>query len=236
MLGWKDEPVVPLSNCIISTTDYNSSNCCTHFRNKHKALLHELSADVPNVNSSVVATSSQPSLKQHLISQYGQKNCIASVASSNTALAFLYSFFNNANVAIHQANNPNLTKFIDYILEHATQFRYKPSDCHFSRWKYQKQRDLRFANFIVTLKNIITYTRDYYNERLNKTNTPFLCVSHDGWDSKDNDVLGVSVHLVVPAGHWKTVHLAVGLKRVTSKKSQHGRCNISYFKSVSLNY
>ena len=48
---------------------------------------------------------------------------------------------------------------------------------------------------------------------------PFITVSHDGWDSKDNDILGVSIHFVVPQ-HWKMVSLAIGLRRIYSKSSQ----------------
>jgi hypothetical protein len=46
----------------------------------------------------------------------------------------------------------------------------------------------------------------------------FICVSHDGWDSKDNDVLGVSIHFIIPV-YWQVVNLAIGLKRTLNKKS-----------------
>jgi hypothetical protein len=80
-----------------------------------------------------------------------------------------------------------------------------------------KQREDRFAKFILSLKELVTYSRNYYKTKLSKC-IPFLCVSHDGWDSLDHDILGVSLHFIVP-GHWKVINVAVGLKRIRSKKS-----------------
>jgi hypothetical protein len=80
-----------------------------------------------------------------------------------------------------------------------------------------KQRDDRFLKFVSSLKELVIYSRDYYKGKFIK-NVPFLCVSHDGWDSIEHDILGVCLHFIVP-GYWKVINLAIGLKRIRSKKS-----------------
>ena len=91
----------------------------------------------------------------------------------------------------------------------------------FSRYKYKKQEYSQFFTFISTVKYLVSFTRDYYKTVLNvEEGIPFICVSHDGWDSKDNNVLGVCIHFIVPH-HWKMVSLAIGLRRVYSKTAEH---------------
>jgi hypothetical protein len=58
-----------------------------------------------------------------------------------------------------------------------------------------------------------------FTKKLNTSCTPFLYVSHDGWDSKDNDLLGVSLHFIVPV-YWVTVN-AIGLKRIYQETSEN---------------
>ena len=79
------------------------------------------------------------------------------------------------------------------------------------------QRDDRFLKFVSSLKELVQYSRNYYEEKFSKI-IPYIFVSHDGWDSKDHDILGVCVHFIVP-GYWKVINLAAGLKRIRSKKS-----------------
>jgi hypothetical protein len=79
------------------------------------------------------------------------------------------------------------------------------------------QRDDRFLKFVTSLKELVNYSRNYYLDKFNKM-VPFICISHDGWDSKDHDILGVCVHFIVP-GYWMNINLAAGLKRIRSKKS-----------------
>jgi hypothetical protein len=71
------------------------------------------------------------------------------------------------------------------------------------------------------VKYLVSFTRVYYKNVLNvDEGIPFISVSHDGWDSKDNDVLGVSIHFIVPE-HWKMISMAIGLRRVYSKTAEH---------------
>ena len=71
-------------------------------------------------------------------------------------------------------------------------------ECFLSIWKYKKQEVSQFFTFKLTLKYLVTFTRDYYKKVLClKEGIPFITVSHDGWYSKDNGILGVSIHFVV---------------------------------------
>ena len=71
---------------------------------------------------------------------------------------------------------------------------------------------------VTSLKELVLYSRSYYEDKFKKRE-PFICISHDGWDSVDHDILGVCVHFVVP-GYWRMINVAVGLKRIRSKKSK----------------
>lgn len=70
---------------------------------------------------------------------------------------------------------------------------------------------------------LVQRARNYYNSVCNSLTVPFLCISHDGWDSKDNDLLGVSIHLLIP-DEWLEVNLDVGIRRIVNKQSQ-GICD-----------
>lgn len=142
------------------------------------------------------------------------------VGSPRVALSHLYSFFNESSVAIEQASNVHLNNFITYLLDNAESLRAKQNECLFSRWKYKRQELNHFFNFITTVTYLVKYSRDYYESVLKTTDVPFISVSHDGWDSKDNDVLGVSIHFILPV-YWMNVSMAVGLKRVYSKTADN---------------
>ena len=43
-------------------------------------------------------------------------------------------------------------------------------------------------------------------------------MAHDGWDWKDDDVLGVSIHLFDPLS-GEMFSVAIGLQRLSSKKA-----------------
>jgi hypothetical protein len=215
-LCWENHST-PMIESIISAYQYNPSNCKQHIRNIHQLSdLPGLTSDVStitNTNTEIPVTTKQT--KQSSILSYQQNS--TEIATPQIALSHLYGFFNEANVAIMQANNEHLSNFIHYLLDNAQQLRTRRNECLFSRYKYMNQRDDRFLKFVSSLKELVNYSRNYYLDKFNKT-VPFICISHDGWDSKDHDILGVCVHLVVP-GYWMNVNLAAGLKRIRSKKS-----------------
>jgi hypothetical protein len=71
----------------------------------------------------------------------------------------------------------------------------------------------------MLVMNLVEQTRQFYkNQTNNPDGIPFICVAHDGWDSTDHDILGVSIHLLIPYD-WVYVSMAVGLQRMSSKQS-----------------
>lgn len=210
------------------TVAYNASNAKAHLKAKHKDLIN-MASDMSSLTSSSMVTNSiisdydstvktPANMKQNKLFPY--KNNLSHRSSPSICLNYLYKFFNESNIAIEQANNQHLKRFIDLLLDHNTTSKVKREEFYFSRYKYKKYELESFTYFVNSIKNIICYSRNYYKEKLHTERTPFLYVSHDGWDSKDNDVLGVSIHLVVPY-FWNVLNLAVGLKRVHTKKSIH---------------
>jgi hypothetical protein len=216
-LCWETNSV-PMIKAVISAYKYNPSNCKDHIRTSHiPSEVPGLFSDVSTIThaNSEVTLKTNKATKQNSILNY-QSNA-GEIATPQIALSHLYNFFNEANIAIVQANNEHLSNFIRYLLDNAQNLKARRTECLFSRYKYMNQRDDRFLKFVSSLKELVHYSRNYYFEKFKKT-IPFICVSHDGWDSKDHDVLGVCVHFVVP-GYWKVVNLAAGLKRIRSKKS-----------------
>ena len=212
MLCWNN-PEYTLLDGIILTKDYNPSNLKSHVNHVHNATESPLFfSDVSTITNSVIPTNEKSQSSMLLFQQNP-----GIIATPQVALSYLYQFFNEANVAIQQTNNENLKTFIDYLLEYGAQLRIKKKECYFSRYKYMKQREDRYAKFILSMKELVSYSRNYYKTNLSKC-IPFLCVSHDGWDSLDHDILGVSLHFIVP-GHYNVINVAVGLKRIRSKKS-----------------
>lgn len=207
----------PIHSCIFYTPPgYNHSNLISHLRSKHgPEVIPELISDSSTIATTSV-TKASSGLRQNLLTRYGD---IKNEFDQNIALGYLYTFFTEANIAIVQSNNPNLQKFIDYVIDNGHNYKTKKHLLHFSEYKYKKQEILYFSGFVRNINNIIKYCKEYYNSFSGNNNIPFLNVSHDGWDSKDNDVLGVSIHFIVPS-YWKVVNVAIGLKRCRSKKSK----------------
>lgn len=178
--------------------------------------LYPQAQDFSTITNSVSQKSGPSSFKQKKMTKYTDDTTKVSPA---IGLSLLYQFFNDANIAIKQASNKHLRAFTDFLIDNGNQLKGKKSECYFTRYKYKKMESESFSYFVVAVRNIMNFCRGYYKEKFKVDDTPFLMVSHDGWDSKDNDMLGVSIHICVPS-YWKVLNIAIGLKRVTSKKSK----------------
>jgi hypothetical protein len=201
---------------LVSIVNKNYSNAWSHIQTNHDE------KEYPKLvkgTTMCVETFKQGvgGMKQNLISDFKSEGF--QQASSKIALTHLYRFFNDANIAIDQSNNSNLRQFITYIIENASSFRQRKNECYFSKYKYKKYEVEVFYDFLNLVRKLIAYTREHYKENL-KTNIPFLYVAHDGWDSNDHDVLGVSIHFVLP-NCWLPISLSVGLQRISNKTSDY---------------
>jgi hypothetical protein len=213
MICWNN-PKKNLASAVLVTKNYNRSNLNGHLLRCHaQSEVPDMYSDISTITKSVSLSST--SLTQKKITNYGNDDQV----TPSIGLSYLYNFFNEANIAINQANNKNLKAFIDFLIDNGNQMKLRKEDCYFTRYKYKKLELESFKFFLHSVRNVINFCRGYYKEKLKVDNTPFLMVSHDGWDSKDNDMLGVSIHLCVPK-YWMVLNIAVGLKRVTSKKSK----------------
>jgi hypothetical protein len=203
---WK-ETYKPAHECIYGAgDDYNVSNLNTHIKHMHKDI--QMKPDTQSVASS---TTKSGNLLTYMVKE-------DDAAHVENAYRHLYHFFNTCNIAVRQADNEHLNNFIDFMISHGQYLKKSKNDFHFSRFKYKKQEKVAFGEFLINVSNIINFSKDYYTKKLNVESCPFIAVAHDGWDSQDNDILGVSIHFIIPE-FWKVCNIAIGLQRVTNKKS-----------------
>jgi hypothetical protein len=220
MLCWNNSEKKVIDG-VISTTNYNPSNCITHIVNMHSK------EDAPHIkfpedvvinvdNRSVASTfANEGSGRNSIQKSYGTPVKYA----CEQANGILYKFFNSANIAIRQANNKHLHEYTRFIIENSSLWQSKKANIQFSRHKYLKQELLLFNTFTMLVTNLVDRTRNFFKNQTNNTNgVPFICVAHDGWDSKDHDILGVSIHFLIP-NDWEYLSMAVGLQRMNSKRS-----------------
>lgn len=215
MLCWNDTSK-DVRSCIFGSNNYNITNIQTHLMNQHKSEKLNLKdndrgEEVNNTIIDLVSSNTGGGL--------AMKSSTAPSVVLDKIYSLLYKFFNSANIAIKQADNKFLNDLLQYIIENGHLLKGKKLDVAFSRYKYKKQEYLQFHMFVCFVKLLLQKAREYYRRKC-MCHVPFLCVSHDGWDSKDHDMLGVSLHFVVPED-WVRVNIAVGLKRVESKTSEN---------------
>lgn len=216
-----------LNSCVfISGVTYSHSNIAKHLSQIHPTidLVSPEKNAITNKNNLLNFTKGNDLFANKNKSQIAKQSSISTysqvrVEDSNVAMQHIYNFFNEANIAIQQTNNEHFKKFIDYIIDYGNHYKTRRSELYFSRYKYKKYENFSFSNFIYNVHNIIQFSREFYKKQFNSSKTvSFINVAHDGWDSKDNDILGVSIHLIIPF-YWNAINIAVGLKRVTSKVS-----------------
>jgi hypothetical protein len=134
-------------------------------------------------------------------------------------MVFSISFFNSANIAIRQANNKHLHEYTQYVIENSHLLQSKKTVYNFLNTKFLKQELLLFNTFTMLVSNLVNRAKPFFKNQTNNPNgAPFICVAHDGWDSKGRDILGVSIHFVIH-NNWEYLSMAVGLQRMNSKRS-----------------
>jgi hypothetical protein len=183
---------------VISTNNYNPSSCITHIVNMHTK------SEAPHIkfpNDLVINLDHHKSTQVTVGSgsvgskkQYGTPSKFA----CDKANGIFYKFFNSANIAIRQANVEYLVEYTTYLIANSNVLQSQQSNLLFSRHKYLKQELLLFITFTMMVAHLVDRSRQIYkNQTNNPDGIPFLCVAHDGWDSKDHDVLGVSIHFLI---------------------------------------
>jgi hypothetical protein len=129
-------------------------------------------------------------------------------------------FMRGCNIAACHGNNPLLRNYLDHVLEHSHFYSRNKSMLLMGRQKVSKQRYRSFNQMVDLISLMVERSRNWLIEQTGSSKAiPFLTVGHDGWDSKDKDMLGVCIHFVdMEKGKRRTI--AIGLQQSFSKKSE----------------
>jgi hypothetical protein len=216
---WKD-PNKSASVSIFSTTNWNPSNLLIHLLKQHSPdevpLLYSESPVTGQTKhrgkpgGGLFGTQAQSQLTSFAVPERDRV--------IPEAQFLLYKFFNMSNVAMEQASSPYLQRFIHHVIDNASYLKERKREISFSKYKFKNCELKFFGSFVETVKSMVSSAREAYSKEFSLPTVPFLNISHDGWDSVDHHVLGVSIHFIKPSS-WIEVSLAVGLQRVNSKKS-----------------
>ena len=125
MLCWNID-TIPLGACVVATTRFSISNASSHLLRNHKEI------EIPDLYAASTISSVTQSVSKKgtgLIQSTIQPNQLQFKPNGTprVALSHLYSFFNEASIAIEQSSNVHLTNFISYILDNAESLRPKKS-------------------------------------------------------------------------------------------------------------
>lgn len=200
-----------LKDCLVATVNLNVSNVKTHLRVHHKPLF------VKYKESPATGIKASTSVSTNSISSF----CVAPPEQvQQEGENLLYRFLSSANIAAMHGQSAHLDRYMQHVIKNIKYYQTSKSSVLLTRHKYQLQRVHSFSNFINVVRDLVDSTRSYYQQATKSSvSIPFVNVSHDGWDSKDHDMLGVCIHFIEPKA-WKMVKVAVGLQRCHSKQSQ----------------
>jgi hypothetical protein len=122
------------------------------------------------------------------------------------------------NMAARHGNSPELRNYLDHVLDNAHFFSKNRSALLMGRTKVSNQRYRSFNQLVNMVKAMVDRSRLWLQKQTSREHVPFITVGHDGWDSKDKDMLGVCCHFVdMERGKLRTI--ALGLQQAYSKKS-----------------
>jgi hypothetical protein len=127
-------------------------------------------------------------------------------------------FMRSCNVAACHGNSPELKSFLEHIVDNSLFYSRNKSCMVMGRHKVSNQRYKSFNQLVEVVKMMVERSRKWLLDQTKSKNIPFITVGHDGWDSKDKDMLGVCVHFV-DIEHGKKRTIALGLQQSHSKKS-----------------
>jgi len=127
-------------------------------------------------------------------------------------------FMRACNIAARHANSPELHCFVCHILDNSHYYSKKRTEILMGKHKLCNQCYCSFTHLVNVIKTLVDKTRQWIHVQTGNTNTPFITVGHNGWDSKDSDMLGVCIHFA-DIENSKMQSIAVGLQQLHSKKS-----------------
>ena len=227
----------PLASCVVSLRGFNNSNCKQHMDSKHKDDLcgktyrmHlEESEDVASTSITRRGPLSRGPLSIRSVGEesagqagqsgthpFGRTKIPKMIIQRGNDLQL--QFMRSCNVAACHGNSPDLKNFLDHIVENAYFYSKNKNALVMGRQKVANQRYRSFNQLVGVVKMMVSRSRTWLLEKTQRKSIPFLTVGHDGWDSKDKDMLGVCVHFV-DMEKGKKRSIALGLQQCHSKKS-----------------
>ena len=125
----------------------------------------------------------------------------------------------SCNIAASHSNSNEMLSFFEHVMENSNFYWTNKQHLMMGFHKYRNQQFCLFANMVDLIKKMVRRTCTWIMEETgSNVNVSFILVAHNGWDSKDHDMIGVSIHFIDVKTKQKHT-IAAGLQRLYSKKS-----------------
>ena len=226
----------PLAQCVVALKGNNPSNCKQHMTNKHKEdmpgkefrmLMKESEDENSNSIQRLLASGSAVSRTASSSASVGGGSLVGAFPFAKTKIPkqiiqrgndLQLHFMRSCNIAARHGNSQDLKNYLDHVLDNSLFYNKNRSSMLMGRLKVSNQRYRSFNQLVNVVKGMVDRSREWLKVQTKSNNTPFITVGHDGWDSKDRDMLGICIHFVdIDKGKMRTI--AVGLQEAHSKKS-----------------
>lgn len=215
MLCWNN-PKKSVMSAVVKTNNYNPGNCISHIKHCHTAEEAPLIfADIgkkSEASSEVHETSENPRAKS-LFQKMNKKG-------STECLQFLvYKFITVNGLPARLARSPELSEILCFTIENSPNLqKLQENDLRLSQFKFEKIQVKQFNATITTIKFIVDSNQEFFKDIFGRT-VPFLTIAHDIWDSKDYQILGVSLFLICSKTGMR-LQMPIGLLRARGKSAQ----------------
>ena len=134
----------------------------------------------------------------------------------------LHSFVTNNNIAVRTitdgTNCPEFRTLIDFVLSNAKTLSNAKKDLHMGRHQFNSFRKRQFDTLLAAIDMYVSGARNAYQVMLKKR-VPFISVGHDIWDSKQKEVLGVTIFFYDPVTK-DTFRIPLGLETCDNKAAE----------------
>ena len=235
MMCYKN-PLKSLEACLCATHGFSPSNLVKHLSTMHKneAVLQQFVTDNVHANGGEEKKSNN---RVDGVLQVGSSQHLAATVTNNSSFSnafgktklpqiiiergnhLMYQFMRSCNIAARHSNSNEMLTFFEHVIENSNFYRSNKSQLMMGFYKYKHQRLRSFGNLVDLIKKMVKRTREWFMEETGCTTmVPFVSVAHNGWDSKDHDMIGVSIHFIDILRKKKRT-IAIGLQRLYSKKS-----------------
>jgi hypothetical protein len=168
---------------------HSLTDCPLIFQNKSEKLRVKLQA---KIEATTTKDHNPAIMSNFLMKSNTNENAL------EEAQMLMYRFMNKAGVAIRQGALPEFHDMLSYCVTNATFLKPQVKNVKIGQRKFASTQLKSFSKTIYVLRSVIEATKKWYKDILGCEGTHFLNVGHDIWESKDNEYLGISIHMIVP--------------------------------------